>query len=172
MASAIPFYRRIKGIPWAIRIVISCVITWVVLQHFLGIYPVWAMISAVVVSEHEFQSALATFKSRVLNTLIGCAVGLACLYLFGSAIWSVAIGVAISVLVCTNFVHIQGNWKIAPITVLIVMTPGILSQSTRGDIDVGLRRTGQVLFGGLVAVTISYLATKFSMKRQGASQSP
>jgi hypothetical protein len=49
--------------------------------------------------------------------------------------------------------------------VLIIMTPGVLAHSTAGDIGLGLRRTGQVLFGGFVAVVIAYLASKFSSEK-------
>jgi uncharacterized membrane protein YgaE (UPF0421/DUF939 family) len=127
------------------------------------------MISVVVVSEPEFESSLTVFKSRVLNTLIGCAAGLLCLYLLGPAIWSVVFGVAISVIICANFVRIPGSWKIAPITVLIVMTPGVLAHSTSGDIRVGLRRTGQVLFGGIVAVIVAYLSAKIAPQKAKTS---
>jgi uncharacterized membrane protein YccC len=167
MNKRIPFYRRIEGLGWAARIVIGCLVAWFVLRHFWGIDPIWAMISVVVVSEPEFQSALVAFKSRVMNTLIGCLVGLACLYLLGPAIWSVVLGVGISVLICTNIVRVPGSWKIAPITVLIVMTPGILEHSTSNDFSIGLRRTGQVLFGGLVALTIAYLASRISPQEDG-----
>jgi len=170
MTSHIPFYRRIAGVQWAARIVVGCLIAWFVLRHFWGIDPIWAMISVVVVSEPAFESSLTTFESRVLNTLIGCAVGLVCLYLLGPAIWSVVLGVAISVVICANFVRIPGSWKISPITVLIVMTPGVLAHFTSGDIRVGLRRTGQVLFGGIVAVIIAYLAAKVAPENTKATQ--
>jgi uncharacterized membrane protein YccC len=165
MTSSAPFYRRVSGIHYAARIVTGCLISWIVLQRFYKIDPIWAMISAVVVSEPEYQSALNTFKSRVLNTLIGCAVALLFLILFGPHVWSVMLAVATVVLICANFVRVPGSWKIAPITVLIIMTPGVLAHSTAGDIGLGLRRTGQVLFGGFVAVVIAYLASKFSSEK-------
>jgi uncharacterized membrane protein YccC len=149
-----------SGIGYAVRILAGTTIVWLALYHFKGIDPLWAIISVVVVSEPELGPAVLAFKSRVANTVIGCAVGLLFLFVVGPADWSILLAMAVSVLICTSFIHVPISWRIAPITVALVMKPSVLSHSVSAGIPVALHRTGEVLFGSAVAVCVSLVGAK------------
>jgi uncharacterized membrane protein YccC len=149
-----------SAIGYAIRILVGTTIVWLALYHINGVYPLWAVISVVVVSEPELETAVLAFKSRVANTLIGCAVGLIFLLVLGPAVWSILLAMAVAVVICTSFIRVPGSWRISPITVALVMTPSVLSHSVSAGLSIALRRTGEVLFGSAVAICVSLAGSK------------
>src|SRR5580698_8093534 len=87
-----------SGFQYALRILIGGVIVWIVLDRVNHHNPLWAIISVITVTEPELGPALLAFYSRIVNTLIGCAVGLFFLYFLGPAIWWILIGIAVSII--------------------------------------------------------------------------
>lgn len=165
MNSGTPSASTPSGIGYAIRILAGTTIVWLALYHIKGIDPIWAIISVVVVSEPELGTALLAFKSRVANTLIGCAVGLVFLFVLGPSGWSILLAMAVSVLLCTSLIQVPVSWRIAPITVALVMTPSVLNHSVSAGYSIALHRTEEVLFGSTVAVCVSLAGSKL---RRGA----
>jgi len=147
-----------SGLQYAFRIFIGCVIVWLVLDRVAHHNSLWALISVIIVTEPDLSAALQAFYSRVINTLIGCAIGLIFLYLFGPApIW-ILLGVTASVFLCTTLISVPGSWRVAPVTVVIVMTPGVLVGDRSASLSVAIERTVEVLFGCAVALVITYFA--------------
>jgi uncharacterized membrane protein YccC len=151
---------------YAVRIFIGCGVAWYVL-HLVGISnPLWALVSVIVVTEPEPSAAWMAFLSRIVNTIIGAAIGLPLLYLFGPKFWSVLLGVTISVLSSTQLTRVPGSWRVAPTTAAIVMTPSVLAASRSAGLSTARDRTIEVLLGGAVALVItlcaSFIETKIS----------
>jgi uncharacterized membrane protein YccC len=157
-----------SGVGYAVRILTGSAIVWLVLSHIKGTDPLWAIISVVVVSEPELGPAVLAFKSRVANTVIGCAVGLLFLFVLGPAVWSILLAMAASVLICTSFIRVPVSWRIAPITVALVMMPSVLSHSVAAGLGIALRRTGEVLLGSAVAVCVSLAWAKLLVRMPAA----
>jgi uncharacterized membrane protein YccC len=109
---------------------------------------------------------MLAFKSRTANTLIGCAVGLLFLFVLGPAVWSILLAMAVSVVICTSFIRVPLSWRIAPVTVALVMMPSVLNHSTAAGLSIALRRTGEVLFGSAVAVCVSLAGSKLRRRTQ------
>jgi uncharacterized membrane protein YccC len=149
-----------SGIGYAVRILIGTLIVWLALARIKNVDPLWAVISVVIVSEPELQTAVLAFKSRTANTLIGCAVGLVFLFVLGPAVWSILLAMAVAVVICTSFIRLPLSWRIAPITVALVMMPSVLNHSASAGLSIALRRTGEVLFGSAVAVCVSLAGAK------------
>jgi uncharacterized membrane protein YccC len=61
------------------------------------------------------------FRSRLINTLVGCAVGLLFLLVGEPTAWKFPLTLAITVLLASYVVRIQVMWRQAPITVAIVI---------------------------------------------------
>jgi uncharacterized membrane protein YgaE (UPF0421/DUF939 family) len=99
------------------------------------------------------------FLSRIINTIIGAAIGLPLLYLFGPEFWSVLLGVTISVLISTQLTRVPGSWRVAPTTVAIVMTPSVLAASRSAGLSTARDRTVEVLLGGAVALVVTLCAS-------------
>jgi uncharacterized membrane protein YccC len=149
-----------SGMGYAVRILAGTTIAWLTLARFKNVDPLWAIISVVIVSEPELQTAMLAFKSRTANTLIGGAVGLVFLFVLGPAVWSILLAMAVSVVICTSFIRVPLSWRIAPVTVALVMTPSVLNHSTSAGLSIALRRTGEVLFGSAVAVCVSLVGSR------------
>ncbi len=159
-----------SGLQYAVRILIGCVIVWFVLDRINHHNPLWAVISIIVATEPELSAALMAFNSRIVNTFIGCAVGLAFLYLLGPSFGSILLGIVASVLICTFLIRVPGSWRIAPVTVAIVMTPSVLGGSRSVGLAAAIERTEEVLLGSGVALLITLAS--FSIQRQIAHRTP
>jgi hypothetical protein len=71
------------------------------------------------------KQAAKTFRGRIINALLGCAVGLTFLVLGGSREWKLPLALAVTVLLSTYVVRVQVMWRQAPITAAIVMAAGM-----------------------------------------------
>ncbi len=145
----------------ALQIVLGTTIVWALLASLGDANPVWAMISVAIVCEPEVQSAKAATLSRVLHTLLGCVIGLLMVALPGSGFWQIPLGMGMAVLVGTHLVKLPGNWRIAPVTVALVMSAGVLQHSGQVALYTALKRAGEVLAGGGVAVLVSWGMSRF-----------
>jgi uncharacterized membrane protein YccC len=147
-----------SGLQYAIRILIGCVFVWFVLEHTNRHNPLWALISVITVTEPEFGAAFLAFNSRVANTLIGCGVGLLVLYLLGPSFWSILLGIIVSVFICTSVIRVPGSWRVAPVTVAIVMTTSLMGGIPSAGLPAAIERTEEVLLGSAAALLITYVA--------------
>jgi uncharacterized membrane protein YccC len=155
----VPALPQPSGLQYAVRILIGCVIVLFVLQRIHHPNPLWALISVIIVTEPELSAAFLAFNSRVANTLIGCAVGLSFLYLLGPSHWSILLGIIVSVILCTHFIRVPGTWRVAPVTVAVLMTPSVLGGGRAAGLAVAIDRTEEVLLGSAVALLITYIAS-------------
>ena len=154
-----PAVPQPSGLQYAVRILIGSVIVWFVLDRVNHHNPLWALISVIIVTEPELSAAFLAFNSRILNTLIGCAIGLSFLYLLGPSFWSILLGIIVSVFICTSLIRVPGSWRVAPVTVAILMTPSVLGGGRSLGLTVAIERTEEVLLGSAVALLITYLAS-------------
>src|SRR6266478_6932633 len=148
-----------SGVQYAVRILIGCVIVWFVLNRINHPNPLWALISVIIVTEPELSAAFLAFNSRIVNTLIGCAVGLSFLYLLGPSYWSILLGIIVSVIICTSLIRVPGSWRVAPVTVAILMNPSVLGGGRAAGLAVAIDRTEEVLLGSAAALLITYVAS-------------
>jgi len=73
-------------------------------------------------------------------------------------------------LVSTWFVRIKTMWRQAPITAAIVIAAALSSQSDQIGYEQGLRKVGQVLFGSLVGMLVSWTTARFWLMRPPVDQ--
>jgi uncharacterized membrane protein YccC len=159
--------RRLGGLRYAIRMLISGIFVWLILAGMWKVDPLWGLISSVVVTEVKVQSAVNAFFSRLLNTVIGSIVALGFLKFAGSSEWSVLIAMAVSTVVSADLIKVPISWRIAPITAAIVMLPAYSAHSAHVGLAAALQRTGEVIIGSAVAVAVSY-ATSGWFRRRGS----
>lgn len=155
------FLRHVAGLRYATDVFLGTLIIWISLRGIGDRNPVWAIISFVVVSDPDLGVAWPSFVSRFSNTLIGCTTGVLCLFVFGLKDWLLAPVLALTILVCTNMIRLPGSWKIAPATSALVITSALVENSSLIGFEQALRRAGEVLFGSLVALLISWMLSRF-----------
>jgi uncharacterized membrane protein YccC len=148
--------RRKTGAQYALRILVGSMVAWLLL-HSVGHHdPLWAIISVVIVSEPELRHAVVAFRWRVINTVVGCAVGVLFMWATGPQIWSILLAMVTCVLLCTWVIDAPTGWRIGPISTAIVMTPGVLRHSEHMGMEEALLRTSAVLAGSAIAVIVAW----------------
>src|SRR5262245_30144606 len=69
-------HHDVVGLRYAVRIFIGTTAVWLLLRSVGDAEAVWAVISVIVVTEPQMQTAWLTLGSRIVNTVIGCTIGL------------------------------------------------------------------------------------------------
>ena len=160
-------YEHLLGIRFAINVFIATVIVWFTLIGLGVRNPIWAIASMVAAADPEPIEARRMFRCRLTNVLVGCVVGFGMLLINGSD-WMLPLALAVTVLISTYLVRVKTMWRQAPITAAIVLAAGI-SQGTRGaGFESGLHKVGEVIFGCLVGLTVSWLMSKVWLVKQPA----
>ncbi len=154
-----------KVFSYAARLLLGCGIVWQTAPWLHLPQVVWALVSVIIVSEPDFDTVRATMRSRVINTLSGCAIGLLFIYVAGANEWSLMAGVGLAVIISTSFRKYPSSWKLAPVTVVIVMIHSVTEHSTWQNAELtAVERTLEVLYGSSVAFVLGWLSS-ILMKR-------
>jgi len=153
-------YEHVLGARFAVNVFIATIIVWQTLSYFGSDKPIWAIASMIASAEPDPREARRLFRSRIINVLVGCAIGFAFLLLGGGKAWTLPLALASAVLVSAWFVRVKTMWRQAPITAAIVIAAA-LSESTQHGVELGLLKVGQVVFGSLVGMLVSWLTARF-----------
>jgi uncharacterized membrane protein YccC len=149
-----PSFPHRGGIAWrfSANVFIGSTLVWFVLREIGGVSPIWA-IAAMVVARHMF-------RSRIVNVLVGAAVGLMFMLVGGSSEWTLPIALAATVLISSYLVRIPTMWRQAPITAALVVASGLSQHSKSAGIELGLTKVAEVLFGCVVGLAVSALMAR------------
>jgi uncharacterized membrane protein YccC len=157
----ISLQRDIIGVRFALNVFIGTTVTWYVLTHIADDEnPIWAIASMVAASDPQVKEAVRIFKSRLINVLLGCAVGLIFVIIGGTSEWKLPIALAVTVLLSSYWVQIPTMWRQAPITAAIVIAAGLTEHSKLSGIQHGVHKVAEVIFGCLVGLLVSMLMSK------------
>lgn len=152
--------RDVVGIRFALNVAIATAIVWYVLAHIADTNPIWAIASMVASSDPQVTEAIRMFRSRIINVLVGCVVGLAFVIVGGPSEWELPLALAVTVLISSYVIHIPTMWRQAPITAAIVIAAGLSAHSELSAIEHGLHKVAEVLFGCIVGVLVSWLMSR------------
>ena len=149
----------VRGIHYAVSMFIATTILWILVKEYGNANPIWAISSMVATSDPQLKQALATFQGRIINTLLGCAVGLLSVAL-GRTEWQLPIAMAVTVLLSSYAVRIPTMWRQAPITAAIVIAAGLTDHSELGGIEHGLHKVAEVILGCVMGLLVTWLMSK------------
>lgn len=149
----------LRGVHYAVSLFIATTILWMVSKAYGDTNPIWAISSMVATSDPQVKQALSTFRGRVLNTLLGCAVGLLFVWL-GHTDWQLPFAMAVTVILSSYFVRVPAMWRQAPITAAIVIAAGLQHHQKLNAMELGLSRVGEVLFGCVVGILVAWILSK------------
>ena len=148
-----------RGVHYAVSIFIATTVLWFLVKEIGDANPIWAISSMVATSDPQLKQALSTFRGRILNTLLGCVVGLLFVWL-GRTEWQLPFAMAVTVILSSYFVRIPSMWRQAPITAAIVIAGGLQHHEKLTAIEQGLHRVGEVLFGCIVGIAVAWTLSK------------
>ena len=148
------------GIHFAANVFVATTLIWVMLRTFADLNPIWAISSMIAASDPVVKQALRTFRGRIINSLVGCAVGLIVLVVGGTNEWKLPLAMAVAVLVSAYVVREQVMFRQAPITAAIVIAAGLEKHSKLTGVELGVLRVGEVLLGCIVGVLVTWCMSK------------
>jgi uncharacterized membrane protein YccC len=144
------------GVHFAVNVFVATTLLWLLLRRAAGLNPIWAISSMIAASDPVVKQAAKTLRGRMINALLGCAVGLTFLVFGGSSEWKLPLALAFTVLLSSYVVRIQVMWRQAPITAAIVIAAGMMRHSDLTALEIGLRRVGEVLLGCVMGLFVSW----------------
>jgi len=147
------------GIHYAVSIFFATAVLWILVHEMAKANPVWAISSMVATSDPLMKTAVLTFRARIINTIVGCAIGLAFIAIGGTRLITLPLAMAVAVLVTSYGVRIQTMWRQAPISAAFVIAAGLEYHSRRHGLQAGAQRMMEVLFGCLVGITVAWLVS-------------
>ena len=143
------------GVRFALNVFIGTTIVWVVLKLIADTNPIWAIASMIAASDPQVKQAIRTFRGRIINALVGCAVGL---FFLAIGVWTplkLPIALAASVLISSYVVKVQVMWRQAPITAAIVIAGSLTHDSKLIGMEHGVHKVGEVIFGCVIGLLVS-----------------
>ena len=148
-----------RGIHYAVGVFVATTVLWIVVNEFGDSNPIWAISSMIATSDPQMKQAMLTFRGRIINTLLGCAVGLFIL-LVGHSDWKLPFALALTVLLSSYVVRIPTMWRQAPITAAIVIAGSLQHHDRLTGFERGLRRVGEVLLGCVVGIAVAWALSR------------
>lgn len=153
-------YDQLFAIRFAINVAIASIIVAQTLKLISDTNPIWAIASMVAASDPQPGEAKRMFKSRLINVLVGCAVGLFFMYVGGAHGWLLPVALAATVLLSSLIVRVKTMWRQAPITAAVVIAAGVMHSSAHAGIAQGIHKVAEVIFGCLVGLLVSLVMSK------------
>jgi len=152
--------HELLGVRFAVNVFIASAVLWYILRYITDTNPIWAIASMVAAADPQVKEAGRMFRSRIINVLIGCVVGLVFLMVGGASDWKLPLALAVTVLVSSYIIHIQTMWRQAPITAALVISAGLTHNSKLTGVENGLHKVIEVIAGCLMGLTVSWLMSK------------
>ncbi len=148
------------GIHYAASIFVATAVLWILVRDVAHTDPIWAVSSMVATSDPLMKQAVLGFRARIINTLVGCVIGILFIVIGGSKLITLPIAMAVTVLLSSYVVRIPTMWRQAPITAAIVIAAVFEHHSRMSGLEAGLRRVGEVIFGSVMGLVIAWLFSK------------
>lgn len=148
-----------RGVHYAVSMFIATTVLWILVEEYGDANPIWAISSMVATSDPQVKQALLTFRGRIVNTLLGCAVGLTFIAL-GRTQWQLPFAMAVTVLLSSYVIRVPTMWRQAPITAAIVIAGGLQHHDKLNGMEQGLHRVAEVLLGCVVGIAVAWLLSK------------
>ncbi len=149
------FEDDLVGVRFALNVFVGTTICWLTLKLISDSNPVWAIASMIAASDPQVKQAVRTFRGRIINALVGCAVGLFFLAIGDWTPLKLPIALAVSVLLSSYVVKVQVMWRQAPITAAIVIAGSLTHDSKLIGMEHGVHKVGEVIFGCVVGLMVS-----------------
>jgi len=147
------------GIHYAVSIFVATFILWVMVRKGMEANPVWAISSMVATSDPAMKQAWMILRGRIVNTLVGCLIGLALIAIGGMSMFTLPLAMAVTVLVSSYAVRIETMWRQAPISAAFVIAAGMEHHSRQGGLQAGAARMFEVLFGCVVGIAVAWIVS-------------
>ncbi len=154
-------FNQILALRFSVNVAIGSTLVCVVL-YLLGKTSFdWAVISTITCADPQPKEARKMVKGRLINVIVGCAVGLFFILIGEAKNWMLPVAISTSVLISTLLIRIKEMWLQAPITAAIVISSALGASSDLIGMQNGIRRVEDVFIGSCVGFIVSWIMSKF-----------
>ena len=143
------------GVRFALNVFIGTTLVWLILRAISDTNPIWAIASMIAASDPQVKQAMRTFWGRIINALVGCAIGLTFVVVGGWNPVKLPLALALAVLCSSYVVRVQTMWRQAPITAAIVIASDLTRHSKVTGIEHGLHKVAEVIFGCVMGLLVT-----------------
>jgi uncharacterized membrane protein YccC len=154
------FDDDLVGARFAVNVFIGTTALWLLLRLVAETNPIWAIASMIAAADPQLKNAIRTFHGRIINALLGCAVGLLFVVIGRGGEWQLPLALAVTVLLSSYVVRIPAMWRQAPITAAIVIAAGLEHHSELSGIEHGLHKVGEVILGCVMGLAVTWLMSR------------
>jgi uncharacterized membrane protein YccC len=148
------------GFHLAVNIFVATSVLWLILAQFANLDPIWAISSMIASIDPNVNLAYQTFRGRLINSFLGCTVGLIFIACGGTSDWKLPLALSVTVLISSYVVHVPQMWRQAPITAALIVAASLTHHSEDTALRIGLSRVGEVLLGCIVGLTVTFVMSK------------
>lgn len=148
------------GVRFAVNVLIGTTALWLLLRLAAETDPIWAIASMIAAADPQLKNAIRTFHGRIVNALLGCAVGLFFVLVGRGSEWQLPLALAVTVLLSSYVIRIPAMWRQAPITAAIVIAASLERHSQLSGIEHGLHKVGEVILGCVMGLAVTWLMSK------------
>ena len=125
------------GVRFAVNVFVGTTFVWLGLKLVSDTSPIWAIASMIAATDPVVQQAERVFFGRIVNAIVGCAVGLFVLVVGHSTDWGLPFALAATVLISAYVVRVPVMWRQAPITAAIVIASELTHHSKLTGLEQG-----------------------------------
>jgi uncharacterized membrane protein YccC len=158
------------GFHLAANIFVATSFLWLILGHFAKLDPIWAISSMIASIDPNVNLAYQTFRGRLINSMLGCTIGLLFLACGGSSDWKLPVALSVTVLISSYIIHVPQMWRQAPITAALVVAASLTHHSRGTGAEIGLSRVGEVLLGCIIGLTVTFVMSKIWPPPEGEAK--
>lgn len=156
---------RQHALVYIVKILTGTLVSWFGLRAVGIAEPYWAVISVIIVTEPDFSVARANFRARLINTFSGSVIACLALVLLGGTFWAMVAALITAVLVAMLWSGYPSNWRLGPITVVILMSAALQGQGPQQELHLALLRVAEVLAGSAVALLQALVYSRLLAER-------
>ncbi len=156
---------RQHALVYIVKILTGTLVSWFGLRAVGIAEPYWAVISVIIVTEPDFSVARANFRARLINTFSGSVIAVLALVLLGGTFWAMVAALITAVLVAMLWSGYPSNWRLGPITVVILMSAALQGQGPQQELNLALLRVAEVLAGSAVALLQALVYSRLLAER-------
>ncbi len=148
------------GVHFALNIFVGTTLLWLLLHVVVGLNPVWAVASLVAASDPQVKEAFANFRGPLLNSVVGCVIGVLFLVVGSPNAWKLPLAMAASALLSSYVVRVPTMWRQGPTTAALVVASALTEHSSLTGFEMGATRVGEIMLGAMFGVIVSWLMSK------------
>ena len=155
--------RLTQGVLMSVNAVASAALAYTIAQILNTEQPVWAAITAILVTQHSYSDTMSLARDQVLGALVGAVLGFAGVALGGSHYFLAYVTAVFATIMICWAMNAGSAARLGGVTAtMVLLIPG------NGSLwDIPLTRLGEVVVGTACAVGVTWVMNRIEQRYFG-----